>query len=100
MAERGGLGTCTADRAAELLEVERGQRRAHPWRVLDHRADDVVAEVADVVRFPVVLLPARVGGVRAALHERVRLRLDEIRQWLPELPKRAKHSLASGKSPA
>jgi hypothetical protein len=94
--EGGGVDALAADRAPEMLEVERRLWRGHQRHVLQQRGDDAVGDLIDVMRLPVVLLTIWISRVRAGLQRRVGHRRDEVCQGAPKAAQRPQRSLAGG----
>ena len=67
---------------------------AHPLRVLDREVDQLVAELGDELRLPVVVEPGRVARVEQLLHGRVGHRPDDVDRGRSELAKRPEQLLA------
>src|SRR2546426_10729895 len=82
------------DRAPQVFQDDRGALRGHALEVATHGVDDLLPEVGQEARLPVVPTPWWIRGRKDSLEVHVRHALDVVHNGRPDRPQRAEDSLA------
>src|SRR5262249_57033520 len=82
--------------AAEMHEKRGRVRRCDASGVFGHGIYEIVANIGEVVRFPIITPAERLAGIQHGLMLHERLRCDRVSEWPREALERQNHVATFG----